>query len=200
MTLARLAGDLLLGAARRGVRAAPECLFANVVTQALGPILALDGGLEPLEGRRVEVVISDAPARLRFEVAGGCLRSAAGHATPHARIEARLANLVLLALQAEDADTLFFHRRLSLEGETETAVYVKNLLDGLDLDPEVVLRAFLGARAGALVAGLRRSGLGAAMDVATAKLPRALGAVARAMLAEPADETAPGAGVHDEGS
>jgi len=40
---------------------------------------------------------------------------------------------LLLAGRSEDADTLFFQRRLQTEGDTELGLEVKNFLDGRDL-------------------------------------------------------------------
>jgi predicted lipid carrier protein YhbT len=37
-----------------------------------------------------------------------------------------------LAARAEDPDTLFFQRRVSFEGETETGLAIKNALDALE--------------------------------------------------------------------
>lgn len=34
----------------------------------------------------------------------------------------------------EDPDTLFFQRRLQIEGDTELGLYVKNLMDAIELD------------------------------------------------------------------
>ena len=41
---------------------------------------------------------------------------------------------VLIAGRKEDPDTLFFQRRLSIEGDTELGLEVKNLMDSVDLD------------------------------------------------------------------
>jgi predicted lipid carrier protein YhbT len=35
-------------------------------------------------------------------------------------------------LREEDPDTLFFARRLTIEGDTELGLVAKNLLDGID--------------------------------------------------------------------
>lgn len=45
-----------------------------------------------------------------------------------------LNDLVLIAGRKEDPDTLFFQRRLSIEGDTELGLEVKNLMDSIDLD------------------------------------------------------------------
>lgn len=41
---------------------------------------------------------------------------------------------LLLASRREDPDTLFFQRRLSIEGNTELGLQIKNLIDSVDLD------------------------------------------------------------------
>jgi O2-independent ubiquinone biosynthesis accessory factor UbiT len=41
---------------------------------------------------------------------------------------------ILLASRTEDPDTLFFQRRLSIEGDTELGLYIKNSIDGIDFD------------------------------------------------------------------
>lgn len=40
----------------------------------------------------------------------------------------------MIAARKEDPDTLFFQRRLRIEGDTELGLYVKNLMDSIDLD------------------------------------------------------------------
>jgi predicted lipid carrier protein YhbT len=45
-----------------------------------------------------------------------------------------LNDLVLIAGRKEDPDTLFFQRRLKIEGDTELGLEVKNLMDSVDLD------------------------------------------------------------------
>jgi len=43
-------------------------------------------------------------------------------------------DLLLIAGRKEDPDTLFFQRRLKIEGDTELGLEVKNLIDALDID------------------------------------------------------------------
>ena len=43
-------------------------------------------------------------------------------------------DLILVAGRKEDADTLFFQRRLSIEGNTELGLEIKNLLDNIEFD------------------------------------------------------------------
>ena len=43
-------------------------------------------------------------------------------------------DLILIAGRKEDPDSLFFQRKLKIEGDTELGLEVKNLMDSLDLD------------------------------------------------------------------
>jgi predicted lipid carrier protein YhbT len=65
-----------------------------------------------------------------------------------------------LATRREDPDTLFFSRRLCIEGDTETGVHVKNLLDALDYDWEAHFRDVLGAALGGAAFTVFRRTLG----------------------------------------
>jgi predicted lipid carrier protein YhbT len=48
--------------------------------------------------------------------------------------------LLLLALNKIDPDTLFFQRKLSMQGDTELGLYIKNLLASLDLTQPLPLQ------------------------------------------------------------
>jgi predicted lipid carrier protein YhbT len=52
-------------------------------------------------------------------------------ARPDVTVRASLADYLALALRREDPDTLFFTRRLVIEGDTELGLQVKNALDAL---------------------------------------------------------------------
>lgn len=54
-------------------------------------------------------------------------------------------DLVLITARKEDPDTLFFQRRLKIEGDTELGLEVKNMLDSFELDelPAVVNKLLL---------------------------------------------------------
>lgn len=61
-------------------------------------------------------------------------RFCATTASPHVTIRARLSDFARLALRREDPDTLFFNRRLTIEGDTELGLAIKNALDAIDWD------------------------------------------------------------------
>ena len=55
--------------------------------------------------------------------------------TPDLTISASAHDFMQLAMRREDPDTLFFSRRLVMEGDTELGLLVKNTLDALELPP-----------------------------------------------------------------
>nr|WP_202428410.1 SCP2 domain-containing protein [Dickeya dianthicola] len=65
-------------------------------------------------------------------------------------------DLILIAARREDPDTLFFQRRLRIEGDTELGLYVKNLMDAIELESmPAPLRVALLQLAGFVAAGLQ---------------------------------------------
>lgn len=64
---------------------------------------------------------------------------------PDLTISASLHDFAQLAARKEDPDTLFFSRRLLMEGDTELGLMVKNTLDAIDgplFDPRRFLNGF----------------------------------------------------------
>ena len=65
---------------------------------------------------------------------------------PDVVIRAAPRDYLALALRREDPDTLFFTRRLAIEGDTELGLIVKNALDAIDWDALPAPLARLSAR------------------------------------------------------
>lgn len=88
---------------------------------------------EPLYGKVVCIRVTDAGLLLNIGVerTGFVSRSAATPAD--VTISAAARDFALLATRKEDPDTLFFSRRLSIEGDTGLGLFVKNTLDAIDL-------------------------------------------------------------------
>ena len=84
-----------------------------------------------LTGRIVAIQVSDAGLDCRLSLTGlgflPALRSA-----PEVTIRACAWDYYRLARRLEDPDTLFFSRRLAIEGDTELGLLVKNALDAID--------------------------------------------------------------------
>jgi len=105
--------------------------------------------LPDLRDKVVCIHVRDAGVRLMFRIHAAGV-AACGGAQPDATISADARDFLALALRREDPDTLFFARRLLVEGDTEVGLLVKNTLDALDL------REFLRPVApGTVLAGLR---------------------------------------------
>ncbi|STU58776.1 lipid carrier protein [Klebsiella variicola] len=65
-------------------------------------------------------------------------------------------DLLMIAARKQDPDTLFFQRRLVIEGDTELGLYVKNLMDAIELEQmPKALRVMLLQLADFVEAGLK---------------------------------------------
>ena len=106
----------------------------------------LDGDLEFLSHRRIGLAISDIDYQATLSLENGHLTLASSSATERpsdAIIRGNLSAFIQLANRAEDPDSLFFQRQLSIEGDTDLALEVKNVIDTVDLDrlPEWLKKA-----------------------------------------------------------
>lgn len=129
------------------LRLLPDALHAEVFARIFNHLMrgqSLARRLPALDGKVVGIEISDVPNRIAFLIRGERLVAAGGRAVD-VTIRGRLEDFWQLATRVEDPDTLFFQRRLSIEGDTETGLHVKNLLDALDYDLEAHVRDVLGA-------------------------------------------------------
>lgn len=134
---------------------APAALSTAVLVRLFNHLLrgqAIVGELDALDGKRLAIDIVDTGTALDFTVRGGRLYRSdnADTGCRDVYIRGRLEHFWQLASRQEDPDTLFFNRQLEIEGETETGLYIKNLLDSLDYDWDAHFQAVLGERLGAL--------------------------------------------------
>lgn len=86
--------------------------------------------LQPMRGKVVRLEISGLGFGPQLTLDAFGLRPAFGKAD--VTVRASLRDYVALALRREDPDTLFFSRRLVLEGDTELGLALKNAIDALD--------------------------------------------------------------------
>lgn len=96
-----------------------------------------------LEGRKLRLHVRDARVQLDFTWRGRRFHPLPRQQAPDLTVSASGPDLLLMAQRREDPDTLFFSRRLSLEGDTELGLVVKNTLDALELpvfDPARIFR------------------------------------------------------------
>lgn len=105
-----------------------------------------------LRGRRFCMYVRDLGLRAYFSIGRDGFAAQLGDQADVTFV-ASAEDFLRLALRLEDPDTLFFNRRLGIEGDTELGLRTKNLLDTLEL--EEVVRSMPGAL-GRLLLGLRR--------------------------------------------
>jgi O2-independent ubiquinone biosynthesis accessory factor UbiT len=122
----------------------PTLLLVTGLNLALDRLLPRDT-LEPLTGKRLLMKITDAGLALRFTLTPRGFRPLLSTATPDLTISATTRDYLALALREEDPDTLFFSRRLLMEGETDLGLLVKNTLDAVDWDVLTARVPFLQA-------------------------------------------------------
>ena len=108
----------------------PATLLAVALNIALRSGLLSRAALEPLGGRVVRLEVSDAGTGVSVTLGARGFRAADGPAD--VTIRAALRDFLSLALRREDPDTLFFTRRLVIEGDTELGLVAKNALDAVD--------------------------------------------------------------------
>jgi predicted lipid carrier protein YhbT len=89
----------------------------------------LHRALAPLGGKVLRLEVRGLPfaPQLTLDLIG--LRPAFGR--PDVTIRASFGDYLALALRREDPDTLFFTRRLVIEGDTGLGLEIKNALDAL---------------------------------------------------------------------
>ncbi len=93
-----------------------------------------DGEFEFLENRWLEVHVRDIGFKSYISFDNEKLVVRQDIETPDVRFSGDLNDMILIAARKEDPDTLFFQRRLLIEGDTELGLEVKNLMDSVDLD------------------------------------------------------------------
>ena len=122
-----------LGAALSLLPAYPHSLlFSQGLNLALGRIIKPEL-LEPLHGKLIRIRVTDAGLSFFFTInASGFVANKAGR-TPDLSISATAYDFLMLGMRKEDPDTLFFSRRLVVEGDTELGLIAKNTLDTVEL-------------------------------------------------------------------
>lgn len=116
----------------------PAFLLTRALDFGVGRIVPREA-IEPLVGRRFVLVVRDLGLAVHFQCTARGFRPTSPRVAPELSIAATLRDFIALGLREEDPDTLFFARRLAIEGDTELGLVVKNLLDGIDW-PAIVAR------------------------------------------------------------
>lgn len=118
----------------------PSLLFSQCLNLALGRIIKPEL-LEPLHGKLLNIRVTDTGISLFFTINRSGFVACKADKPPDLVISASAHDFFLLGTRREDPDTLFFSRRLVVEGETELGLLAKNTLDAIDL-PKLGLSQF----------------------------------------------------------
>ena len=140
------------------VKLAPFALKRQVLEQVLSWQFrqALDDGeLDFLDGRWLSIEVRDIGLTWFTSVENGRL-VVSDAAQADVSFSADASDLLMIAARKQDPDTLFFQRRLVIEGDTELGLYVKNLMDAIELEQmPKALRVMLLQLADFVEAGLK---------------------------------------------
>jgi len=121
---------------RTPVKLAPFALKRQVLEQVLSwqfRQALQDGELEFLDGRWLCIEVRDIGLRWFMSVENDRL-VVKEDAPADVSFSADASDLLMIAARKQDPDTLFFQRRLLIEGDTELGLYVKNLMDAIELE------------------------------------------------------------------
>ncbi|MDO6704727.1 SCP2 domain-containing protein [Photobacterium sp. 1_MG-2023] len=134
-------------------RVAPFALHQTCLEPVLRRIFAdalAAGELDFLTDRTVTLAIPDIQWQFTLTLRDEKLCMLPAVTEPDAVMRADSTDLLQIAARQVDPDTLFFQRRLSMEGDTELGLAVKNLIDSLEAEtlPKPMLRALEIAASG----------------------------------------------------
>ncbi|SKA04410.1 ubiquinone anaerobic biosynthesis accessory factor UbiT [Novilysobacter spongiicola] len=139
------------------LRRLPQRTRARLLERAMGRVLAVPMAgpdLDFMRDRRLGVEVTDLGLSWVVQRQGDVLRVTTDLA--EATVRGTATDLLLLASRLEDADTLFFQRRLVLTGDVELGLTVRNLLERLPWE-SVPLGLRIGLNRGARLARAARA-------------------------------------------
>lgn len=107
-------------------------VFSRALNLALGRLIKPES-LEPLHGKLIGIRVTDAGLSFFFSIGRKGFAACKGDRTPDLAFSATAYDFLMLGLRKEDPDTLFFSRRLVVEGDTELGLIAKNTLDAVEM-------------------------------------------------------------------
>jgi len=117
------------------LKAVPEKIHSKVMAGLLNRVLKeylQEGELDMLEGKTLRVEVKD--AQYGYSLTVHKQKLAASAAAADVIMSGNIHDFLLMLTRKEDPDTLFFQRRLSIQGDTGLGLSVKNFLDSIDWD------------------------------------------------------------------
>ncbi len=114
----------------------PVQLKYLAISRALNTLFAdplVQGELDFLGHKKINIRIEDSALEFCVSLREGRLIIGQPLDSADLSISGKAYTFLVLGTRTEDADTLFFNRQLKNEGDTELGLFVKNFLDGIDL-------------------------------------------------------------------
>ena len=150
--------SLILKPLSHFLRLVPDHVHTRLISRMGGHLMQgqeIVSRLEYMEGKRLKLSITDTGNCWQFIIQDNrLLDDVKSKITADVHIQGDLKTFLLLATGNEDPDSLFFSRHLSIEGNTEDGLYIKNLIDAMDFDTSVYLQTILGQSLATRVAPL----------------------------------------------
>lgn len=97
-----------------------------------------------LAGKQFEIVIDDLGLVIHFTANEHKFLVSHYTTEPDLRFTATMIDFTKMILRKEDPDTLFFNRKLQIEGDTELGLIIKNLLDNIDWSTVPIMKSIIG--------------------------------------------------------
>lgn len=113
---------------------AAQLIVVEKVSNVIFKQQLFEGELDFLENMLLRIQISDLAYDWQVSLKQDRLSFSPGSDSADTTFSGNSKDFLLLAGRREDPDTLFFQRRLSIEGNTELGLQVKNLIDSVDMD------------------------------------------------------------------
>lgn len=140
------------------LRYVPDKVHTHLLSRFGGHLMngqEITSRLDFMEGKRLKLTIKDTGNCWQFIIRGNRLvDDMKSKVISDVHIQGNLKTFLLLATGKEDPDSMFFSRDLSLEGNTEDGLYIKNLIDAMDFDMTVYLNSALGKTLAARISPL----------------------------------------------
>ncbi|WP_113906878.1 ubiquinone anaerobic biosynthesis accessory factor UbiT [Aliidiomarina celeris] len=121
----------------------PQWITFNSIERALNLFFKPEctaGDLDFITNQAVRIEVSDLNLQFVVALQAQKLKVHSAHFAHAATFRGNSQDLLLLMTQHVDPDTLFFRRRLSIQGDTELALELKNLLDTIELESRLPKR------------------------------------------------------------
>lgn len=111
----------------------PPAIACAFALSLIAPRVVGCDALATLDGKTFRILVRDAGVSIAFRVRGARFEPMRVESVVDVTFTACAADLLSLATRRADPDTLFFDRRLLIEGDTETGLRLKNILDAVEI-------------------------------------------------------------------